>query len=113
MQPYILLLILLLSAISVHAQTDSTAIDSVLLKQIEQDMNTNQNNQTPVVQQRTSPSTNPNISVIGDFRLNYSNNQNRHFDANLHETEFSLQSTIDPYAKAATIRDRLVACPAR
>ena len=79
MRSYILILILLLPAISVNAQTDSTAVDSVLLKQFEQDMNSNQNNQTAVVQQRTSPSTNPNMSVIGDFRLNYSNNQNRHY----------------------------------
>jgi hypothetical protein len=62
-------------------------------------MNASQNKDIPV-QPRTSPSANPNISVIGDFRLNYNSQQHRHFDANLHETEFSFQSVIDPYAKA-------------
>lgn len=100
MRSYILLLLMLLSVWVARAQTDSPAIDSILLKQIEQELNTPQNNQSPNVQQRTSPSANPNISVIGDFRLNYSSNQDRHFDANLHETEFSFQSVIDPYAKA-------------
>lgn len=99
MRLYTFILLMLFTARVVHAQTDSTAIDSVLLKQIEQEMNANQNNITPT-QQRTAPSANPNISVIGDFRLNYISNQNRHFDANLHETEFSFQSVIDPYAKA-------------
>jgi hypothetical protein len=86
--------------ISALAQTDSTAADSLLLRQVQREMSAGQAVAAPPVQQRTSPSTNPNISVIGDFRLHYISNQDRHFDANLHETEFSFQSTIDPYAKA-------------
>ena len=99
MRPHIFILFITLMQLDAHAQSDSTAIDSVLLKQIEQDMNANQNNVAPV-QPRTSASANPNIGVIGDFRLNYISNQTRHFDASLHETEFSFQSVIDPYAKA-------------
>ncbi|MEO8149988.1 MAG: hypothetical protein ABI723_20280 [Bacteroidia bacterium] len=82
---------------SAYAQNDSAATDSVLLKQIEQDMNAAA---AAPVQQRTSPSANPNMSVIGDFRTNYISNKDRHFDANLNETEFSFQATVDPYAKA-------------
>lgn len=96
----ILTIILLFASSCCCAQTDSTAVDSLLLRQIEQQINTSQNNAAPYVQQRTVPSANPNISVIGDFRANYISNQNRHLDFNLEETEFSFQSTIDPYAKA-------------
>ncbi len=81
------------------AQVESTAADSLLLLQIQNQMA--QTNPTPApVQQRTSPSTNPDISVIGDFRGIYQSNYTRNFDANMHETEFSFQSTVDPYAKA-------------
>lgn len=77
------------------AQTDSTAADSVLLKEVESQLA-----QAPLIQPRAGVSANPDISVIGDFRLLYHDNQKRHFDANLAETEFSFQSVIDPYAKA-------------
>src|SRR5207344_1026328 len=82
------------------AQQDSVVVDSVLLKQVESQMNTETESAKPAAQTRSATISNPNISVIGDFRLNYISNEHRHFDANLHETEFSFQSTIDPYAKA-------------
>ncbi|MCX6273779.1 MAG: hypothetical protein NTV09_01055 [Bacteroidetes bacterium] len=78
-------------------QVDSLASDSLLLLQIQSQL---QNNTPIPAQPRTSPSNNPDMSVIGDFRTTYQDNQNRHFDANLAETEFSFQSVIDPYAKA-------------
>ncbi|MEP7169472.1 MAG: hypothetical protein ABI855_08905 [Bacteroidota bacterium] len=99
MRKYIPFILIMLNGICVKAQNDSTATDSVLLKKIEQEMNADQSITVPM-QQRTAPSSNPNISVIGDFRTNYISNGKRHFDANLEETEFSFQSTIDPYAKA-------------
>ena len=72
--------------------------DSVLLKQIEKELN----NSTPAppVQARTSPITLPDISVIGDFQTSYRNNTKRNFDAGLNEAELSLQSVVDPYARA-------------
>ncbi|HKR07413.1 MAG TPA: hypothetical protein VJY62_22455 [Bacteroidia bacterium] len=100
MRNHILIILFMLQTIYAHAQIDSSATDSVLLKKIEQEMNASQNIPAPAVQQRAAPSANPNISVIGDFRTNYISNEKRHFDANLEETEFSFQSTIDPYAKA-------------
>jgi hypothetical protein len=99
MRNHILIILFMLQTFYAHAQIDSSATDS-LLKKTEQEMNASQNILSPTVQQRTAPSANPNISVIGDFRTNYMYNEKRHFDANLEETEFSFQSTIDPYAKA-------------
>ena len=94
--------ILLLSAIffsnKTIAQTDSTATDSVLLKQIEQQMQTNTQ---PVPQQtRSGISSNPDIGVVADFRTSYISQGKKNFDAYLNETEFSFQSVVDPYIRA-------------
>ena len=80
----------------VAAQTDSTLTDSLLLQQIQNQM---QPEPAPTAV-RSAPSANPDISVIGDLRGTYQSNQHRNFDANLHETEFSFQSVVDPYARA-------------
>lgn len=80
-----------------QAQTDSAKSDSLLLKQIENEI---QQQQTPPPQQRIAASANPNISVIGDFRGLYRSFGSHNFDAVLNETEFSFQSAVDPYARA-------------
>jgi len=86
-----------------YSQQDTTAVDSLLLKQIEQQM---QKSTQPVqageqaAQPRSAISTNPNISGIGDFQGAYRNNAERNFDAFFHEGEFSFQSVVDPYARA-------------
>ena len=81
------------------AQTDSLQTDSVLLKQIQNQLE-KEKVAPPPSTPRTSPSANPDISVIGDFRGTYQSQSNRNFDAELHETEISLQSVVDPYARA-------------
>jgi hypothetical protein len=94
------LIAIFLSSISiiVFSQNDSIArADSVLLKQIEQQMNSKEPTPVPV---RTAPSALPDISVIGDFQASYRNNAKRNFDAGIHEAELSLQSVVDPYARA-------------
>jgi len=73
--------------------------DSVLLKQIEQQMNSQDQSQKPA-QSRVAPSTLPDISVIGDFQTSYKNNTKRNFDAGINEAEISMQSVVDPYARA-------------
>jgi hypothetical protein len=75
---------------------DSTQADSLLLLQIQSQM------QQPATSApvRSGISANPDISVIGDFRGSYQSNATRNFDAELHETEISLQSVVDPYARA-------------
>jgi len=72
--------------------------DSVLLKQIEKQLNKESTPQ--VAQTRTAPSVLPDIGVIGDFQTSYRNNAKRNFNAGIHEAEISFQSVVDPYARA-------------
>jgi hypothetical protein len=85
--------------IHVNAQVkDSTAVaDSVLLKQIEQQM---QNDQPTPAKTRSAISSNPDIGVVGDFQLSYKSNERRKFDAYLNEAEVSFQAVVDPYIRA-------------
>jgi len=92
-----LFLLLVVSRLNMQAQTDSTSSDSLLL-QIQNQLD-QQNNSTPAPA-RAAASANPDISVIGDFRGSYQSNYKRNFDAELHETEISIQSVVDPYARA-------------
>lgn len=86
--------------VNVFSQNDTISrSDSVLLKQIEQQMNSQEPSPKPA-QVRTAPSTLPDISVIGDFQASYRNNTKRNFDAGINEAELSLQSVVDPYARA-------------
>jgi len=78
--------------------TDSTSKDSILLKQIEEQMQSN--NQPAPAQPRSGLTFNPDIGVIGDFQLSYLSKGKKNFDAYLNETEISLQATVDPYARA-------------
>ncbi|MEO8766148.1 MAG: hypothetical protein ABI416_17735 [Ginsengibacter sp.] len=79
--------------------TDSTSTDSVLLKQITEQMQTA--NPEPVPQQtRSAISANPDIGVVADFRASYLNSGKKNVDAYLNETEVSLQSIVDPYIRA-------------
>jgi hypothetical protein len=85
---------------SAFSQNDTISkSDSALLKQIEKQMNNQDQNQktTPA---RVAPSTLPDISVIGDFQTSYKNNTKHNFDAGINEAELSLQSVVDPYARA-------------
>jgi len=80
---------------------DSTAADSALLKQIEQQMQSNNNQPAQQPQQtRSTLSFNPDIGVIGDFQGSYTSKGNKNFNAYLNETELSLQANVDPYARA-------------
>ena len=49
---------------------------------------------------RSRPTTNPDISVIGDVRALYFSEGNRNFDLELHEVETAFKSVIDPFARA-------------
>ncbi len=93
------ILSLLISKFS-YAQVpaDSTSNDSLLLKQIEQQMQVT----TPPAstQTRSAATSNPDLSAIGDFQGSYINRGKKNFDAYLNETEVSLQSVVDPYIRA-------------
>ena len=79
---------------------DSTAADSALLKQVEQQMQANTQPAQQPQQTRSSLTFNPDIGVIGDFQGSYISKGNKNFNAYLNETELSLQATVDPYARA-------------
>jgi len=99
---YIFIMILLLFSVGrLYAQVpaDSTAADSVLLKQIEAQM---QSAAPPTVpaQPRSGLSANPDIGVIGDFQTSYISRGKKNINAYLNETEVSFQAVVDPYARA-------------
>jgi hypothetical protein len=96
----IALIVLGLSGISTSAfsQNDSiTQTDSALLRQVEQQLNSQE---PPPAQARSAPSTLPDISAIGDFQASYRNNTKHNYNAGINEAELSLQSVVDPYARA-------------
>ncbi|HEU5167152.1 MAG TPA: hypothetical protein VFU29_16515 [Chitinophagaceae bacterium] len=101
---YFVTIILFLVLLSINnfclsqVTADSTSKDSLLLKQIEEQMKTTPPPVTP--QTRSSLSFNPDIGVIGDFRGSYISKGQRNFDFYLNETEVSLQAAVDPYARA-------------
>ena len=78
---------------------DSTAADSVLLRQIEEQMKASTVQPAPA-QTRSSLSANPDIGVIGDFQGSYISRGKKNVDAYLHETEVSFQAVVDPYIRA-------------
>lgn len=81
-----------------QVSSDSTSKDSLLLKQIEEQMQVS----TTVATQptRSTLSFNPDIGVIGDFQSSYISRGKRNFDFYLNETEVSLQAAVDPYVRA-------------
>lgn len=79
------------------AQKDSSRTDSLLLKQIIDEMSVG----VPTPQQvRTPAIANPDISVIGDFSGEYINRGMKNVYGGLKEVEFSFQSVVDPYIRA-------------
>ncbi len=94
------LLVAVLSSMGI-AQQDSTATsDSLLIKSLEQQMAQSAPAPMAAAAPRSAPSTNPNMSVIGDFRMAYQSPARRHIDAEFHEAEIAAQSVVDPYARA-------------
>ena len=92
-----LLFLILLISMQIHAQTDSIKSDSLLLLQIQNELQ----QPTPAApQQRVAASANPDISVIGDFQGLYRSYGTHNVDALLNEAELSVQSVVDPYARA-------------
>ncbi len=101
--PFIIFMLLLLGIGRSFAQVtpDSTkTADSLLMKQIEEQMKSNNTNQPANPQPRSTLSANPDIGVIGDFQGSYISSGKKNVDAYLNETEVSLQAVVDPYARA-------------
>ena len=65
--------------------TDSTAADSILLKQIESQMQAT--TPPPPPQTRSAATANPDLSAIGDFQASYDSRGKKNFNTYLNETE--------------------------
>ncbi|MCG3118488.1 MAG: hypothetical protein ALAOOOJD_00702 [bacterium] len=91
-----------LCSITVAQQDTTKAIpaDSLLIQQLQQQMATIPQQAAPAAAPRATLSTNPNMSVIGDFRATYFSPARRHLETEFHEAEFAFQSVVDPYARA-------------
>jgi hypothetical protein len=76
---------------------DSTKTDSLLLKQIEGQMQGT--DQPPTQTPRTNATFNPDIGVIGDFQSSYTSRGERNIEFYLNETEVSFQAAVDPYVR--------------
>lgn len=80
------------------AKDSSAVADSILLKQIELQM---QNTVQPApAQARSGLSANPDIGVVGDFQGSYISSGKKNIDAYLNEAEVSFQAVVDPYIRA-------------
>lgn len=98
-----LLLFMLFTGTACFCQVtrDSTSADSLLLKQLEEQMQQGQNNNQPAPQQtRSGITANPDLSVIGDFQGSYISKGKKNFNTYLNETEVAFQAVVDPYARA-------------
>lgn len=92
-----------LALTSVRAQ-DSLGVDSTLIEELEREMGA-LGRRSPSSRDRGQVSrsgltTNPDISVIGDFRAWYLSEEDRNFDLAMHEIETSFRGAVDPYARA-------------
>lgn len=95
---------LLLAGFGPAQAQDSTQTDS-LLQSIEQQMNqqeetSQQSGTSGQTGRSTSATTNPDISVIGDFQSLYHSEGERNWDAYVNSLEINFSSVIDPYARA-------------
>lgn len=99
-------ILLLLSDRSFAQQTDSTEVaDSLLMLQLQRSMRpaASPAQQQPAAAPRSTLSTNPDISAIGDFRSSYTNIGTRKIDLYMNELELQVSSIVDPYARAIFI----------
>ncbi len=84
-------------------EADSTATDSLLVSDIARELGEAEPESSLQVPARTRPPltiTNPEISVIGDFRAQYFSEGERNVDLEMHEVEAAFRSVVDPYARA-------------
>jgi len=95
------LIILLSVRTFADAQQDTTSeADSARIKELERQVEPGPNVQPPQSVPRTSPSLNPDISAIGDFRSSYASEGSRRIEVYFNELEMQVASVVDPYARA-------------
>jgi hypothetical protein len=102
---FVILALCLSYGIAPAQEKDSSAVaDSLLLHQLQQSMQP----ATPAVQAPVAPapaprstlSTNPDLSAIGDFRSSYTDVGPRKVDLYFNQLELQVSSVVDPYARA-------------
>jgi hypothetical protein len=89
------------SFVRAQTQSDSSAVaDSLLAIELQAQMQPQIPVQTapPVV--HSAPTTNPDMSAIGDFRTLYSTDGSRNIETYFNALEVQLSSVVDPYASA-------------
>jgi hypothetical protein len=97
------LLLFLACQMATAQQTDSTAVaDSLLMLQLQRSLQPTPAavQQQPPPAPRSTLSTNPDISAIGDFRTSYTSVGPRRVDLYMNELELQVSSVVDPYARA-------------
>jgi hypothetical protein len=84
-----------------QSKTDSTALSDSLLA-VELQSQLQQQSQLPQEASlaHSAPTTNPDISAIGDFRTLYSTDGNRNVELYFNALEMQVTSVVDPYASA-------------
>ena len=90
----IILLFVSSCAIATAQNTDSSAVQDSLLLALQKEMaafgdDYGSNNQSGTLS-RSAPTTNPDISVIGDIRAGYKSEGDRNIDLGLEELELAL-----------------------
>lgn len=98
---FLFFVVLFTSFIFAQTQSDSSAAaDSLLTLEIQSQMQSQTTPAQSAVAVRSAPSTNPDISAIGDFRSSYTNIGTRRIETYLNELELQVASVVDPYARA-------------
>ncbi|MGA7161120.1 MAG: hypothetical protein WBZ48_08955 [Bacteroidota bacterium] len=93
--------IIVSTPLGLFAQRDSTAVDSTLLKQLEQQMQPAAPAPEPQASApHSAPTTNPDMSAIGDFRTLYTSEGSRKVELYFNQLEVQMASVVDPYARA-------------
>ena len=86
---------------AVGQEPDSVAAADSLLLEIQRRMGAFEaTDERPASAVRTRPTTNPDISVIGDIRGMYVSEGDRNVDMEVHEVETAFKSVVDPFARA-------------
>lgn len=88
------------SIATLFAQQDSSAADSLLVKQLEQQVQSSTPTTSLQAAPRSAPTTNPDISAIGDFRSSYTSEGKRNIELYFNQLEMQVTSVVDPYARA-------------
>lgn len=88
------------AGISWAQDPDSAATSDSLLIQLQQELAASNARPQQAASRSVRPSTNPDISVIGDIRGLYESEAERSIDFALHEVETAFKSVIDPFARA-------------